>query len=224
MSQSYSLNESLMVAVDPTATSVNAEKGSLLLLAPAVGAALVYQKQDSGDSTNWTLIGSQNLSQVLTVGNDAGAVAITNLSTLKDATNVNAVDIPNRLLFDQAGLVADDFNGRILYDVSGVESLLWQSRILYDTSTIVSLDWSNRAMFDSTNLESIDYQNRQLHDASSLQSIDYTARQLTGTNGSTVMIDWSGANVVINGGASGSFTSVDLKIVTVVNGIITSIV
>lgn len=138
------------------------------------------------------------LTQVLTNGNNAGAIAITNLNLLKDASSINAADIPNRLLFDEAGLISEDYGGRILYDSSNVESLLWQNRILYDVATIVSVDWANRALMDSGNFESIDWSNRELHDSTGVESLDYTARNLVGTDGSTIKLDWSGTDLSAN--------------------------
>lgn len=131
------------------------------------------------------------LNQVLTNGNNAGLHNITNLNAIQDASNINALDVTNRVLFDEAGNPAEDFNGRILYDSSEVESVYWQNRILYDSSTIVSVDWLNRNLMDASNFTSIDWTGRILHDGAGVPSENYTLRNLIAGDGTTVVLDWT---------------------------------
>jgi len=55
MSQQFGPNQVIRVTDDPTTTSVLAPKGAIIVYTPSVGAVVVYQKQDDGDTTNVSL-------------------------------------------------------------------------------------------------------------------------------------------------------------------------
>lgn len=121
--------------------------------------------------------GSQSLSQVLTVGNDAGAQNITNVIAYRLSNNSSIGEDTD------AGLNFSDGFGQVLnwnsdnYGLytSGQYSLTGFGSI-YDYNFVAAFNITNRLLSDQSQSASVDFQNRVLLD----------------TNGGTQMLLWGG--------------------------------
>lgn len=60
MSQTFGLSQVFRVTTDPTVTSLNAPKGAIVEYVPSIGTPTLFQKQDDGDTTNWTPVGGSS--------------------------------------------------------------------------------------------------------------------------------------------------------------------
>jgi hypothetical protein len=113
-----------------------------------------------------------------------GGFAIRDIPAIRDAsgTNVLAFDVNNRILFDTAALSSVDANNRQLVDSSGNAVVYWDSKTLNFAAGVASVDWQNMILTSSV--------------GGNFSSIDWGNRQLVWTDGTTVMLDWSGAGVL----------------------------
>lgn len=72
------------------------------------------------------------------------------------------------------------------------------ARLLVDPSGATALDYNGRYGLDSSGQVSIDWENRKGEDSSGNKSIVWESRHLVAPDGSTVIADWSGANLNLN--------------------------
>lgn len=136
-----------------------------------------------------------------------------------------SVDSNNRQLISSSGNNVVLWNAQVLADNSGSDSLNWASRVLDNTSGNVVLDWDQLFLQDPSGVRSLNWLNRILIDTSASAVFDWsTPGTLNATGDLHVTGDVASATVTPGNGASGTFTTADAKTVTVLNGIITSIV
>lgn len=103
----------------------------------------VMRQMDKAELLLWAGIGSApNLTQVLTVGNDAGTLGIVNLTSIISTTATMKVDLTaGQLIFNQV-LKYDVKNG-FQQDSIGIKSISQESRILYDANGVANITWAN---------------------------------------------------------------------------------
>ncbi len=82
-------------------TSINSDNTAAQVIAAGTGITIV----DNGGGIHTISVtggGSQNLTQVLTVGNDGGGINIFNVPRLQDSGAGDSIDVENRLLYDSS--------------------------------------------------------------------------------------------------------------------------
>jgi len=122
-----------------------------------------------------------DLTQVLTNGNDAGGLDITNLANISDSTANISIDIENRQLINATG---------------GVWTIDWDAMQLSDAAGQLSVDWSARELTDNTLNLSVGYQNRRLYDSLGAVIFDwenFSFNTLAGGGTQMVVVDNTGA-------------------------------
>jgi hypothetical protein len=106
--------------------------------------------------------GGEDLDATLTIGNDGGGQDIFNLAGLQDSTSIRSIDIENRQLISDTGLVWTlDWNQRLTGDAAGQTSIDWENRFLVDNILGTSIDWQNRILYDSIGTNIFDWENFQ---------------------------------------------------------------
>jgi len=113
-----------------------------------------------------TEFAAETLTQVLTNGNNAGALNITNLAVLADGSNINAIDIPNRILYDQAAIAALNYASRNLLGTDG---------------TTVKLNWSGADLSVNTHKITNVVDPTAAQDAATKNYVDNRVRVFTST-------------------------------------------
>lgn len=81
-------------------------------------------------------------------------------------------------ILDPSNVISADLINRLLYDTNGHNVLDYDGKALLDNSGVNSLFWNTRLLFDSSAKLSIDWKNRKVYK----------------TDGTTVLIDFSGTN------------------------------
>lgn len=90
--------------------------------------------------------GGEDLDQTLTIGNDGGGQDIVNVAGLQDSSSIRSIDIENRQLVNDNGLLwTIDWNNRMTGDSSGQTSIDWENRELTDSALTPIFDWENFA-------------------------------------------------------------------------------
>lgn len=134
------------------------------------------------------------------------------------------LDWENQTTFDQSGIQSLEWNNRQLYDSTPNLSLDWQNRRLYlnDGATLIldyqnqwlydsvgnpSIHWDSREAFDEFGEQSITWFNgsRFLKDNSSVTSVDWGNRALYANNGTSVVVDWDGQQLIDTAGFGALF-------------------
>lgn len=88
--------------------------------------------------------GGEDLFATLTIGNDGGGLDIKNVLGLRDSTNIRSIDIENRKLINNTGLLFTlDWDNRLTVDSSGQTSIDWESRALKDNTLTTTFDWQS---------------------------------------------------------------------------------
>lgn len=199
----------------------------------------------SSGGTRGNIIGYSNIIPDIAnnrnIGATGNAYQEATINLLRDNTGGISYDTAARQISDSSGGLSVDGEVRKLIAEDAIDSIRYgTARALVDHSNIVSFDWDTRVGSDSSGNLAIQFaNNRYLHDAAEIISNNWGSRQLNDTAG-TMNLDYStpglvsvtslasagdvsGATVTPANGATGTFTTVDLKTVTVTNGIITLI-
>jgi hypothetical protein len=151
-----------------------------------------------------------------------------------DNSSRQSVDWVNRVLLSQTESVVLNWDAKAMLDSTGQDSINWENRHLKDQSNVDALSWVDRELRATDGSTALDWQgpgSMQAHvhllpldnDVQNLGDVGQEWNNVYANN-VVVTTDVSAATVTPANGASGTFTTVDSKTVTVTNGIITSIV
>lgn len=226
-------------------SSINGLNGAITLAAGTgitltpVGNTITVAATASGANTALSNLASVAINLTLLPGTtnsiDLGSAAkiwrTGYVGTLKDASDVDALSVTSRILYDTAGRTSVIAN-RFLVDTLARTSLNWQDRSLSAINGALVMKW------DAGSVEMLAGAPLKWNGATSgnisigvpatITDYSLTMPSATGSAGQVLATDGNNPGqlswVTNSSAASGSFTTVDLKTVTVVNGIITSIV
>lgn len=212
----------------------------------AQGAADSYLKNDGSGNLTWSTVSGSGANTALS---NLASVAF-NADLVPGSNNTRDIGSSSAKIknIHLQGVIAGDTSGFFplidvvntkLYSTSGSVNLDWDAKTLL--ATTVCINWSNRTLNDNAGASCMTWGDGFIHavhgfvlNGSSSGFIDFVAPAavtdytitypaVQGAANTFLKNDGSG-NLIWYAGASGSFTTVDLKTVTVVNGIITAIV
>lgn len=143
----------------------------------------------------------------------------------KDQSDNDSANFQSRILYDSGATQSVHYANRYLTDSSGTPVIQWNSSVIGDSSGNHSIEWGSRHLTDATGVNVLDWSAGILNDSAGNPNLTWYSPALIAAAGDiSAAGDVSAATMTPANGASGSFTTVDLKTVTVTNGIITSIV
>jgi hypothetical protein len=103
-------------------------------------------------------------------------------------------------------------SGSLFYDINGKKSIDYSTGVAYDNTSVISLDYANRNLYGTNGFPALNWSIKKLFDNNGYTSFDWGQRIAWYNNNSTVAIDFSGNETIVNDVSGGKALSTDRKL------------